>query len=57
MPKQTITMTRDLFDEILEATTTKERERIIKLINFWADPEEFSTIDDLIALIKEEQNA
>lgn len=32
MPKETITMTRDLFDEMLEAVRVKEQQRLIELL-------------------------
>ena len=32
MPKETILMTRDLFDEMIQAATDKERNRIIALL-------------------------
>jgi hypothetical protein len=32
MAKETITMTRDLFDEMLEAVRVKEQQRLIELL-------------------------
>ena len=60
MPKETMTITRDLFDEMLQAATNKERERIIKLLEqlevVGSDPEtaDYIWTEQLIALIKGE---
>jgi hypothetical protein len=32
MPKEMITMTRDLFDEMLEAVRVREQQRLIELL-------------------------
>jgi hypothetical protein len=32
MPKEVITLTRDLFDEMLQAATDKERNRILAIL-------------------------
>lgn len=55
MPKDVITMTRDLFDEMLEAVATKERERIIKHIETTWNPDHEDT-KHIIKTIRESSN-
>ena len=53
MPKETVTLTRDLFDEMLIAVATKERERIIKLLE--EEGSNLFALNYLVTIIKAEQ--
>ena len=50
MPKETILMTRDLFDEMIQAATDKERNRIIHLLE--EESAEIPGIQYLVAIIR-----